>query len=182
MTRRFQFSLARLLVAILLIATVVGCPVRPDFGDDTESRALTYAEYLADVGDAWFDPVGASDIYHRCYSTRDAYDAWWRFTIAEHDCDRLAALLVENNGGPDAIDWEGTSEYPVSWRPDDAPPTWWRKNRVGRAKSLSWCHATGAAERHHGWYLLYEAQSQTLYCWHWNHQWSSNECGQSDER
>ena len=83
---------------------VVGCSAPLDFGGDSELRALTYSDYLSKVGDAWFDPVGASDVYYRCYSTRDGYDAWWRFVIAEHNCDQLAALIAKNNSGPTVID------------------------------------------------------------------------------
>lgn len=182
MNRRFQFNSKRLMASNWFIAAVVGCSAPLDFGGDRELKALAHSEYLSNVGDAWFDPVGASDIYYRCYSTRDGYDAWWRFVISEHDCDRLADLIAENNGGPTVIDWSTSSDYPTSWSPDDAPPGWWSKSSSVKGKSVAWCYRAGAAERHHGWYLLYEVKTKTLYCWHWNHQWSSNQCRLSDEQ
>lgn len=46
------------LVLPLALLTAVGCSAPLDFGGDTESRALTYKQYVADGGDAWFDPIG----------------------------------------------------------------------------------------------------------------------------
>ena len=39
------------------ILIVVGCNAPLGFGGDTESKALSYQEYVAEGGDAWFDPV-----------------------------------------------------------------------------------------------------------------------------
>ena len=161
------------LAALLL---VIGCTSALDFGGDTQSKALTYTEYVADGGDAWFDPVGASDIYHRCFSSRDGYDAWWRFTISEDDSDELVAAVAHEKNGPKEIEWNGTTAYPTTWEPDDSPPTWWTRNVSDAARSVHWCFDAGAAERHHGWYFLYDPESEMMYGWHWNHQWSSSEC------
>ncbi|GAB5407095.1 MAG: hypothetical protein Aurels2KO_53260 [Aureliella sp.] len=163
------------LLSCVLIA-VAGCTSPLDFGGDTESKALTYKKYVADGGDAWFDPVGASDIYHRCYSTRDGYDAWWRFIISEDDCHQLVVAVAATNNGPADIEWHTTAAYPTTWQSDDLPPAWWTRNVDDGATSLHWCYDAGSAERRHGWYFLYDAESRTMYCWHWNHQWSSSEC------
>lgn len=162
-------------LAVLLLL-VAGCSSVLDFGGDSESKAVTYSEYVQDGGDAWFDPVGASDIYHRCFSTRDGFDAWWRFTISPNANDQLVATVARDKNGPKEIEWHGTTDYPITWKPDDSPPKWWNRNVGSAATSLHWCYDAGSAERHHGWYFLYDPESQIMYVWHWNHQWSSSEC------
>ena len=65
--------------------------------------------------------------------------------------------------------------YPHPWRPDDAPPVWWDRKVGKRARSIAWSFAAGEAERHNGWYFLYDPETERLWCWHWNHQWSSHQ-------
>jgi len=156
--------------------TAIGCSASLDFSGDTESRALGYKQYVADGGDGWFDPVGASDIYQRCCSTRDGYDAWWRFTISQENCDQLVITVAADNNGPDAVEWNETTAYPAEWNPVDSAPSWWGRNAGKNTKSIHWCYQAGSAERHHGWYFLYDPVSQRMWCWHWNHQWSSAKC------
>ena len=154
----------------------VGCSSSLDFGGDAELKALTYTEYVADGGAVWFDPIGASDIYHRCISSRDGYDAWWRFTISESNSHELVISVARQNEGPTDVKWDDTTAYPRTWRPDDSPPRWWPRNVGSSAKSIHWCYDAGTAERHHGWYFAYDAESQLMSVWHWNHQWSSDQC------
>lgn len=170
-----QVTPAHLRTLCLLLA-IAGCTSPLDFGSDTESKALTYSSYVANGGDAWFDPIGASDIYHRCFSTRDGYDAWWRFSIAESNLEQLIATIATDNEGPSDPEWAVKDEYPAVWQPDDSPPAWWSRDGGVNVKSIYWCYDAGEAERHHGWYFLYDTRSQMLYCWHWNHQWSFDEC------
>jgi hypothetical protein len=161
---------------LALLVLLVGCTSPVDFGGDRESKGITYSEYVQDGGAAWFDPAGASDIYHRCFSTRDGHDAWWRFTISKTASDQLVAAVARDKSGPAKIEWRGTTAYPKTWRPAASPPMWWTRDVGGAATSIHWCYDAGSAERHHGWYFLYDAKSQEMYAWHWNRQWSSSEC------
>ncbi len=165
----------RIMLAAGIVLTAFGC-LAPDFGSDTESTARTYKQHIAGGGDAWFDPVGASDIYQRCHSTRDGYDAWWRLDISQNNFDKLLAVVASAHHGPDPITQNKNTEYPSAWKPDESPPEWWNRNSGLNAKSVYWCHDAGAAERHHGWYFLYDPDKNRMWCWHWNHQWSSTEC------
>lgn len=155
---------------LLIVLVAIGCV------GDTESTELSYQEYTTEVGSDWFDPVGASAIDYRCHSTRDGYDAWWRFTISEKDGDRLVADTAANNNGPTDLAWSQMGNSPATWQPAIVSPKWWPQSTAGEGKSIHWCHDAGSAERHHGWYFCFDPARRVMYCWHWNHQWSSAKC------
>lgn len=164
----------RNLVLIFALFAVAGCLFEP-----VESKSLSYKTYIAKHGKETLDPLGASDIYVCEYTTRDGYDYLWRFVISEKDGDRIAAVVASGNKGPKILQWEGSAEDPPNWKAqggESSPPDWWSRDAGIRAKSVHWCYAAGDAERHHGWFFLYDRGSKMMYCWHWNHQWSSAEC------
>ena len=141
------------------------------FGGESETNNISYSEYLNQGPSSLLDPVNASDISFRTISTRDGYDMWWRFEIAEHDGDALVHSVANRTVGSPSIQWDTTIGYPSSWSPDGPPPQWWS---LEGNKSVCWLLHTGSSDqRKHGWYFQYESKSQTMYCWHWNHQWSS---------
>ena len=120
----------------LLTLALCGCIVL-DFGGDTEHKDLTYDQYTSKVGVGSFDPKGASEIYYRCYSTRDSYDCWWRLTIDNANFDSLLAQMTENMDdqeyasnnsqrvGPMRKTTTDDPAIPSNWpSPDDTPPTW----------------------------------------------------------
>ena len=176
--KRSVWSMWGLLLVSSIGMASLGChPL--DFSGTSETGASTYKQFVSAGGvgeNAWFDPVGASDIYFRDDSTRDGYDAWWCFTISENDCDRLLEVIAKANGGPEQIELRPEVDYPSTWRPDVKPPSWWQRNAGENAQSVHWCYPAGDAERHHGWYILYDRDLKKMWCWHWNHQWSSSQC------
>ena len=150
----------------------------PDFGGETESTALSYKQYADQELTAWFDPNGARDIYYRCCSTRDGYDAWWRFAIAPDDYRNLLTRIIRANNGPDPIVESNQAAIPSAWRPQGQTPEWWTRGKGKDSKSIVWCYKKSHSDRHHGWYLMYDPDSRSAWIWHWNHQWSSDQCSQ----
>jgi hypothetical protein len=161
-------------IAVVVGLLFAGCA--PDFGGDLTLKSLSYAEYISQVGVDSFDPTGASDISYRCFSTRDGYDAWWRFTVSQQNYTKLLTAVAKANDGPNPIAESEDTAYPAAWRPDGTAPTWWDRQAGTNAKAVAWCHRAGGAERRHGWYFLYDPDAERMWCWHWNHQWSAAQC------
>jgi len=144
-----------------------------------EPYPMTYERYVEEGGaDYHFDPVGASNIYVGGEQTRDGYEIWWRFDISARDFELLTRAICKTHKGPDPPDLRTHGAYPKTWRLSEAHPDWWRLPIQGRLQSVSWCYPTDDtnAERHHGWYLLFDGDAGAAWIWHWNHQWSSQEC------
>jgi hypothetical protein len=159
-----------LLLAVCISAIVIGCD------GITESTGRTYEQYVAENGGAWFEPKGASGISQRTSSTRDGYDAWWRFTISESDLLSVVKAVAKDEHGPVEIQLASTADPPSRWAAESEVPAWWEINGGKTPQSIHWCFKAGTAERHHGWLFVYNQDSNTAWCWHWNHQWSSDEC------
>lgn len=158
-----------------MLFTMAGC-LKPEFTDFRESTDQTYDQYLASYPHARFPQKGASAISSRTFSTRDGYDTWWRFIISESDFLSTVQKVARNNNGPATVPFHASAEYPQSWKPDAEVPAWWIINGGSHLQCIHWCFKAGEAERHHGWYLVYNPDSTTAWCWHWNHQWSSDQC------
>jgi hypothetical protein len=174
-----QSNLARAIRRAWILAAFVfaspGCRAPVDFGGDEESKGLTYEQYVSERSYAGLDPVGATDIYYRCVSTRDSRDSWWRVAIGPEDCERLITSPAAANGKT-AAKWSSTTDYPPRWKSHGEPPAWWNRSDGIHAKSAHWCYPAGAGERHEGWYFLYDPDAKTLWIWRWDHQWSSAQC------
>ncbi|MCE9558468.1 MAG: hypothetical protein K8R88_05915, partial [Armatimonadetes bacterium] len=84
-----------------------------------------------------------------------------------------------DNNGPQVVKLSTSAVPPTAWHAEAEVPTWWKIEGGKKAQSFHWCFAAGNAERHHGWFFLYNPESSRAWCWHWNHQWSSNECPSS---
>ncbi len=150
------------------------------FSGSTESTGQTYNQYVADKGDAWFDPKGASNISQRTSSTRDGHDAWWRFTISEPDFLSIVTQVAKDQNGPAQIqlvlNYFPNGYLPSRWNAESEVPGWWTIDRGNNPQSIHWCFNAGGGERHDGWFFVYNPDLETAWCWHWSHQWSSNEC------
>ena len=162
-------------LAVCLSTTLNGCGDFP-LENFAESTGQTYEQYAAGSGDGWFDIKGASDISHRTSSTRDGYDAWWRFTISASDFLSIITAVATDKHGPTEIQLASTIDPPSQWTAESEVPAWWEIKGGNNPQSIHWCFKAGTAERHHGWLFVYNQDSNTAWCWHWNHQWSSNEC------
>ena len=158
----------------LLLGCLGGCG---EFGS-TEVTDRSYAQYRADNKELleWFDPKGASAISHRSSATRDGYDEWWSFSIAEADFRSLVTRTSIDNNGPRGVEMGSSASPPSAWLADANVPTWWIIVGGSKPLSFNWCYAAGKAERHHGWFFIYNPELGKAWCWHWNHQWSSSEC------
>lgn len=164
-----------LIIAIYAIPLLGGC-ADLDFSGSTELKGKSYSQYVTDQGNAWFDPRGASDIWHRHSSTRDGSDSWWRFMVSESDFLSIVMAVAKENQGPAEIKLDSSVDTPPQWDAESEVPAWWVIDGGTRPQSIHWCFRAGDAERHHGWFFAYNPDSQTAWCWHWNHQWSSSEC------
>ncbi len=153
-----------------------------DFGATYESISLSYDEYVAAHGDQHLNPVGASDISYRYVASRDSNDSWWKLSLSKEASLQLVAEVALQNRGPQTIEWGNELGYPKTWKPDRLQPSWWRSHSNAGSQSLSWCYGTGSSGRHHGWFFHYDSKSETLYCWHWNHQWSTEKCSDKNAR
>lgn len=168
----------KLAVATVAIVTCLGCGdiEMPEIPEITELTAQTYGQYKADKGDAWFDPRGASDIFQRTAFEGDGYDAWWRFKVSHDDFVSIASTIAKAENGPQEIVFSNEGVPPAEWKPGAEVPDWWRLPIHDDLQSLQWCFRAGNAGRHHGWFLLHERYSSQAFVWHWNHQWSTEEC------
>ena len=147
------------------------------FGGTNELIEQTYGEYKTALASSSFDPRGASNISVRISSTRDGYDEWWHFTISDSDFEALVTQVAALESGPNEIRFESQSAIPpVNWNAEAEVPPWWTIDGGVTPKAIHWCVDAGGAERHHGWFFLFNSDLQEAWCWHWNHQWSSDEC------
>jgi hypothetical protein len=153
------------------------------FDSLTEAKGQTYAQYVArnpppssDFG--LFNPKGAENISYRFSGTRDGYDNWWRFAISKSDFQLLLSAVAASTNGPNDIKFSSIATPPSNWKPESNLPPWWVIDAGRNPQSIQWCSSAGDAERHHGYFFLYNPESQTAWCWHWNHQWSSSACTQ----
>jgi hypothetical protein len=180
------YSLRSLLCVVAALAIWIGLAVHrarqhpdvgfvPDFGRQEEWTELDYDEFQKRGGDRWFDPVGASNIFYRLDAGRDGYDAWWRMSISRQHFQKLLAAIAPVKNGPNPISENASTSPPTNWKPSSSTPSWWNPP-VRKASHFHWCFAAGGAERHHGWYFAYDSNAQSMWCWHWNHQWSSDQC------
>ncbi len=142
----------------------------------TEYLELTYDEYKAAMRDAYFDPVGASDISQCTSTTRDGYDCWWRFVVSESDFVAIVTEAANEENGPAEVEFSNVADPPVEWREESDIPDWWMVEPGKEPQAIHWCYLVGDAERHHGWYFVHNSETNEAWCWHWNHQWSSNQC------
>jgi hypothetical protein len=147
-----------------------------EFASEEESKGISYKEYKLKHG-SLIDPIGASDIYYQRISYRDGGDVWWRLSISQLNFNQLVKSVATANSGPDPMELSESHAFPSTWSPqNNAHPMWWKRVQGTKAKSIHWCFAVGSAERHEGWYFLYDSESKLMWCWHWNHQWSRREC------
>ena len=168
-------NLSPLLFVGFLLSLATGC-VEPNFGVTTESKAQTHQQFMKERDDPTIVPVGAADIYERYSSTRDGYDMWWRFSIAENDFRSLVQQVAKDQEGPERVKIAPLYIAPAHWQAQADIPTWWKIRAGDHPLSIHWCHAAGEAERHQGWLFVYNQDTQNAWGWHWNHQWSSDEC------
>ncbi len=161
-------------------ACLIGTGCLPGFPTFTESTGQSYAQYkskyLPEFDPRGFDPKGASNIFYRSSGTRDGYDEWWKLTMSQSDYASLVRVTAKIDHGPDKIEFSSAANPPSNWNPESQLPPWWCADRVENPQSFYWCFSAGNAERHHGYFFVYDPESKTARCWHWNHQWSSSEC------
>jgi hypothetical protein len=163
---------------------VIGSGCAPYFDSITESTGLSYAQYKSKYqndADLVFDPKGASQISHRHSGTRDGYDQWWQLTMSKSDYETLVSSVARADHGPDIVEFSSVATPPSNWRPESKLPAWWASVGGRNPQSICWCFSAGDAERHHGYFFVYDLESQTTWCWNWNHQWSSSECTESSK-
>ena len=171
------FAFAAIGLFAALFSPILLLFLRPfDFDSSDEVLAQSYNQFAASRKAAWFDPIGASDISHRTSSSRDGYDAWWTFAVSEADFLLLVETITKANHGPAPVTLLSNASPPANWKPQADVPPWWNVGGGANVKGFHWCFAAGVAERHHGWYFEYNSTTGRASCWHWNHQWSSNEC------
>ena len=153
----------------------IGCGF-PELPQISESTGQSYAEYRAEYPRVLLDPIGATDISMCTAFEGDGYDEWWRFTVTQEDFRAIATAVAHQQNGPAGVLYSTDGAIPDHWEPDAEIPSWWVPPTKSSLNCVHWCFATGAAERHHGWFLLHDATTSHAYVWHWNHQWSSDEC------
>jgi hypothetical protein len=175
-------ALASIMMLLLLPMSLV-----PDFGGDHEYTDFSYDKYRTVVGDESLDPVGATDIFHRCHSTRDSYHIWVRMHIDPSAYEPLLAQQSANMKdlgfasyrgkgiGPVRQSTELWTSIPGNWpTPETEPPGWW--NPPGEDRRLS-CNRwelqvddSVYSGRSKGWLWLYDSDQRILWIWEWNRQ------------
>jgi len=164
---------------------IIGVIHRLSLGESGFS-GLSYDEYRRCVGTDAFDPIGATDICHRCDTAIDGCDSWEKLRIEPGAFERLLARrsldmqdvrFASYNGEAAGPVHKFTSErgyIPAHWpNPMRTPPKWWDATAQARAHCTCWelqvSTDTGSG-RAKGWYWLYDPDSKTLWMWDWNHQ------------
>jgi hypothetical protein len=143
----------------------------------TSVRAYSYPEYKNSYGVSPVDLFGAREILHEVAKSPDGWDKWWRFDLSPSDFTAVVQGVSNQFNGPDVIVFENNAILPSGWTAEAEFPGWWFHTPLGDdLSSIHWCYEAGAAERHHGWYFVYDIKAGRAWCWHWNHQWSSSEC------
>ncbi|MEX1232427.1 MAG: hypothetical protein WEB58_19430 [Planctomycetaceae bacterium] len=134
------------IIQISLLATLVtGCS-DIHVSEFSESTDKTYDEFIKDGGREWFDPNGASDISQRTSSTRDGYDAWWRFDVTEADFKKIVTEVTKAEHGPADVEFDTSAEPPSEWNAQSDVPTWWTIERGNNPLSIHWCYSVGDAQ------------------------------------
>ena len=142
-----------------------------------DSRPITYSQYTSGEGQEFFDPVGGSEIQYGSIQHRDGYECWWKFRISEPDLMAVAANTASRNLGPEQLVWHPHGRIPPNWIMDDDPPPWWSLTiDSDSVRCTNWCYDYIDEARHKGWFFKFDRDTDMAYCWHWNHQWSDQEC------
>ncbi len=171
----FQIHTWSVLVVTSLATLSIGC-FNFELPQISETTAQTYDEYSSEYDRSFLDPIGASNISMCTAFEGDGYDEWWRFKVSEADFANIAMAVAKSENGPTSVEFSRNASYPEDWRPGAPIPTWWTLPENNNLISINWCFSAGDAERHHGWFFLFDQRSGDAFVWHWNHQWSSNEC------
>ena len=166
----------RVLTLVAINMAMSGC--LPDFGHFDEVTGLSYSEYAAKYPASHISlvPNGASKISYRSSGGRDGYDEWAKFTMTPSEFEPLVLSIARTDHGPEELNFIPDAVPPSTWKPDLEQPTWWQVAGGSNPQSTHWCFSAGAAERHHGYFFVLNAELKTVWCWHWNHQWSSTQC------
>ncbi len=137
--------------------------ISPEFAGNIEFTALTYNQYVANEGDFWFDPVGASAINYRCGAANDGYLAWWRFVISEADCDRLVHEIGTRFRFKEIPNWTRGTDNKMICLPEGSVPSWWARNENSPSKSIRWIHEPPGQQEQLRWQFIYDHGSGELY-------------------
>ena len=163
------------LLAMSFASLSIGC-FNFDLPHIEETTGQTYDEYKSAYEGSLLDPIGASGISYCNAFEGDGYDEWWRFIVSESDFANMATAVAKTQSGPSQIEFSTNASPPEYWKPDAKIPIWWTPPDHEDLISTNWCFSAGDAERHHGWFFLLDQRSGEAFVWHWNHQWSSDEC------